>query len=310
MISRKRKKRLFIFDIKTGKKIVVFAIFLFLMFFFFKIFSCIFKTDKWERDEKLSLLVENDDNFVNLIVFDPNLYEIHKVKIPKNTEIRVSGGYGYWKIGSLWELGKQENFSGSLLVRTITMSMKLPVYSWAEVPASIFDRVSLKDLLKFLYLRYKTNLSLGDRLQIILFNFKVKGSGRSEVNLGETTFLEKVKLSDDSSGYQVTKVLPQEIVSIFSEPFLSENMVRVLIKDATGSESKSREVGYIVEILGSKVTAIEKINNFEGVCMLKAKSEKILRIFSKVFECEDKLVVNEISSDVEIVIGRNFAKFY
>lgn len=267
------------------------------------------RTRYWSSEEKLSLMINNDSEIM-LVVADPVLEEIYEIEIPGNTEIEVAGGLGRWKAKTLWALGEQEKLGGKLSVRSITMGLGLPVYTWADKPALGLVNTGLKPSLGALFSSYDTDLTFADKMHLFLFAIKIKNTKRVNLNLGKTNFLERGLLSDGSEGYEVSKSRPQNILSVFSEPVFSEGVVRVSIVDATGENGVAEKVSKVLETLGGKVSSIENLNEFEGVCKIKSKNKSLSGMLLKLFECEEHIIDEGQSFDVEMTLGKKFVKIY
>lgn len=300
---RKHKK-----SIKPLFERIYFVVFIIAIILFLGLFLA-FKTDKWNSKHKVILAVRNIDNSLNIIVFDPQLEEIYDIAVPENTEIEVAGGYGVWKVKSLWDLGKQEGLSGDLLARSVIMGLKIPVYAWADNEALGLAYPKPRNFLTSLFSPYETNLLFGDKLRLFLFSSKVKNTKRVKLDLGETAYLEKMTLSDGEKGYKVSDLQPQSITAIFSEQALSSDVVRFSIKDSTG-KNMAAKVASLIEVLGGKVSLVETQSGFDGLCILKAKNEEILEILKKVFECEENILDEGQSFDVDLTLGSKFSERY
>jgi hypothetical protein len=307
MPANRKKRRNNLKKPKQGKKrYLFFLLVLFLTAFLF----FILRADKWNGKDKLSLVVKNEDYSLSIIVFDPELEEIYDLKIPGNTEIEVAGGYGVWKIRSLWALGQQEGLGGELVARSVITGMKIPVYAWADEQALGLVNIGFRPSFRALASSYNSNLIFGDRLRLLIFSSKVKNTNRVSIDLGNTAFLEKTILSDGEEGYRVTRVPPQRITAIFSEPIISNNIVRISVKDSTEKPGLARNAGSVIEVLGGKISSIEMITGFEGICILRSKDERISKILLKVFKCEEVFIDPQQSFDVEITFGAGFPGKY
>jgi hypothetical protein len=301
----KRDKRLL-----RSKKVKTKFKFIFLLTFLITLIVVLFfvlRTKEWSGEEKMTLVVNNDDLSVSIIVFDPVLGEIYQLIIPGDTEIEVAGGHGIWKIKSIWKLGEQEGLSGELLARSITMGLKLPVYAWADSDAIGLTEPGFPSSFKAIFSSYKSSLTFGDKLHMFIFSARVKNTKRVKLNLADTTFLERGTLSGGEDGYRVAETPPQIISTIFSEPALSNKVVRVSIKDATNKPGLAVNVGKVLEILGAKVTSVETTSDYDGVCLLKASDRKIMTIMLNVFDCDKTSDKPGGSFDLEITLGKNFA---
>jgi hypothetical protein len=291
----KPKKRYFYFFI---------GLLLFLIILFF-----LLRTKLWNKNEKLNLLVRNKDSF-SVVVLDPLLDEVYIMKVPENTEIDVAGDLGRWKVRSLWDLGKQENLEGKLAARTMIMGLGLPVYAWADEEAFGLMSSGLRSSIIALFSSYKTNLSFGDKVQILLFSSKVKNTKRAEYDLGETGLLEKNTLSDGTQGYEVSKTPPQNILAIFSEPYFSQGAVRVSIKDVNDNPDSTKKVGRVLEVLGGKLSLVKTASDFKGVCRVSSKKKTLLDTILKIFDCEEALLDEKQAFDLEITLGEKFTEVY
>lgn len=286
------------------------------IFFFFIIITLLFaaffvmRTNKWNGKDKFSLVINNSDNSLSIVVFDPSLEEMYVLGVPGNTEIEVAGDYGLWKVKSLWLLDKQEGLHGQLIVRSITMAMKIPVYSWADEQAHGLVNPGLRPTIRALFANYKSDLSFADKLRLVMFSSKVKNTKKINIDLSQTSFLEKKTLSDGEEGYKIAEFPPQRISAIFSEPELAGGIVRVSIKDSTGKQNLAKNVGGVIEVLGGKISSIENLEGFDGFCILKSKDEKKLSLLLRVFDCEEYSISPDQSFDIEITLGKKFISEY
>ena len=282
-------------------------LFLFFIFVIISIgMSLLLGTYNRNAKDKLSLIVKNKDSSMSIIVFDIKSQEIYNLNIPANTEIEVIGERGLWKVKSLWDLGEQEGLGGELAARSVTMSLKLPIYAWADEQALGLANLGLKTSFVALFSFYESSLNFKDKTRLFIFASKVKNTRRISINLGETALLERRKLSDEEDGYRVSQTLPQSIAAIFSEPAFTTDFVRVSIKDATQKVNLAKSVGSVIEVLGGKVSSVEVVKDYRGVCIIKSKKENTLKILLKIFKCEEFLIDPEQSFDIEMTLGEKF----
>ena len=267
----------------------------------------------WNGKDKISVAVRNPEGGVDVIIFDPVVEEIVQISIPGNTEVEVAKGLGVWKLGSVWELGKRKDLGELLLTRTLAKHFKFPVFIWADYPASGFSKGRMFDTLKATFLPYSTNLGVGDKISIGFFSLSVKNPKRFEIPLENTGYIKKLTLSDGEEGYIVSGALPQELAVYFVDPNFEENAFRVGIKDGTGVYGLATDMGSILEVMGGKITSIEKVDGPENVndlgCEVRGRnnvSDKLTAILPCIKVEENP----EGNFDIEVSIGRSFITEY
>lgn len=306
MPARRKRRALRLSKPKPVKKVLYFFIFLFglLLLLFFGL-----RSKNFSGNEKTSLVIKNADSSVSVIILDPHLKEIHTLNIPPDTEVEVAGDYGSWKIKSIWQLGEQEGIGGELLSRSVTLGLKMPTPLWADSDASGLIVPGFPRIFNALFSPYKTNLSFADKLGILFLSLSVKNTKRVTIDLEETSYLEKETLPDGEEAFVVVKSPPSSISALFADPILSSKIISVSIKDASEKPGLAEEVGEVVEVLGGKVSSIEKIEGLAENCLLKANDIAVLETLERVFDCKSaKSAVGNF--DLEITIGKVFAEKY
>ncbi len=269
----------------------------------FVIFLITFSQTKfWRSGDKLSLSVGDGGGGVSVITFDSKGETITTVTIPGDTQVEVSRGLGTFRLKSVWELGVNEKAEGALTSETVTKNFEFPSYTWVDA------RADLSSPFKTLFSPYKTNLGIGDKIQIALFSLGVKNAGRVNIDLRETSYLKKMILKDGEEGFIVTGSIPQNLSVIFADPEVSSKNFKVIIRDSTQKAGIAREIGEIVEVLGPKVASITKENLGDIDCEVSGKDARFSSKVALVFGC--KVVGGKLEGnfDLEIKLGEKFAK--
>src|SRR3989344_2928386 len=169
--NRRSKKRIRYNVLKRTKlPLLRLTILSFVVVLLFILVGIFVKPGKWDGTSKLHMVVNKTDGNIELLVFDPQLQEIAAITIPGNTQVEVAGGLGIWKLGSVWELGKQENVDGELLARTITKELSLPVFVWSESQAESLTTVNAVKLISYIIDPFKTNLTFKDKVKLAFFS--------------------------------------------------------------------------------------------------------------------------------------------
>ena len=268
------------------------------------------QTRFWKSSEKTFLAISKEGGEVAISVFDPELEKITNIIIPKNTEVDVARQLGRWKLGSVRELGENEDLEGKLLAETIVKHFKLPVAAWADSPALGFAEGDILGIVKASLLPYKTNLGIGDKLKLGLFSIRIKNLKRENIDFSEGNILKKVTLIGGEEGYVLAGRLPNYIVALFSNPDISSEGATVIILDATGKANVAEEVGEVIEVMGVKIANIKKEEVADFDCEVKGKDKELLEEITQVFSCKKLKVMPEGNFDLEIKIGKDFTRRY
>ncbi len=294
--NAKKVKRKYIFL----KLLIVLFIFIIPLFF-------LTRTKYWDGKSKLVVVVQgNGEVLVNS--FDPLISEITTVKIPVNTSVEVARDLGTWKLGSVWKLAENEKIGGVLLQETIIKNFNFPVAAWAKDDAGSLGRGDLAAIKSTLTNPYITNLSVGDRVRLLLFATKVKGSRKKTIELSGSSLLRREKLVDGEDGYAITKSLPAGLIGVFADSEASGNSLRVSIRDATGKPGKASNVAGVIELLGAKVVAKNTEEAQNVGCVIYSNGESLVRLLHNVLGCKKEKRDQASNFDLEIVLGSKFAE--
>jgi hypothetical protein len=307
--AQRRKKRAERKARRNGKnsyKKLLFILLVPLLIFLF----ITFQTRFWKSSSKTSLVISKESGEVVISVFDPRLEKITNITVPKNTEVDVARQLGRWKLGSVRELGENEDLEGKLLAETIVKHFKLPVVAWADAPALGFADGDVLGIVKASLLPYKTNLGIGDKLKLGIFSIGIKNLKRENIDFSEGNILKKVTLIGGEEGHVLAGRLPNYIVALFSNPNISSEGATVVIFDATGKANVAEEVGEVIEVMGVKLANIKKEEAADFDCEVKGKNKELLEEIAQVFSCKKLKVTPEGNFDLEIKIGRDFARRY
>jgi len=305
--KRKRPKR----RLKKEKKINYFAVFVvFIFVLLFLGFKNVLSYRFWDGTNKVDVTIKMTSGDVIQAIFDPEANEITSIIIPGDTQLEVARNLGKWKLKSVWNLGKNEGLGGELLTRTISKSLKFPVYIWADSPAVGFTSPKLTSVLHAVFTPYKTNLSFGDKIALGFFSLKVKNVDRVEINLNETTFIKQKQLEDGTNGYILTGLPSPKLYSNFIDEEFTRGTLRVVIKDASNDYTSAKSVGELIEIMGGKISAITKEEESDVVCLVGSKSPDLAGKVAMIFGCDQKTGDNLENFDLEITLGKNFAQSF
>lgn len=283
-------------------KLLVLPVLLILIFLFFKI-----SEKYWNGSDKFGYVFRLSNGDVAVTELDPKLSEETTLIIPGDTQVEVAGNYGTFRIKNVWQLGVDEKLDGRLLAATVTKNFLFPVFLWSDSDIESLKDGNLFGTLKFIIGPKKTNIPLGDRVMAGLFSLQLKGIDKTEINLGTSKFLQKVKLNDGQTGFLINGAVSGRLTAYFSDNDFADSSLRVEIIDATETPGVSDKVGQVIQVLGGKIVSVEKKPADANLdCTVTGNNSKIVRKISNLFGCRE-LKVKSIF-DLEIRLGSKFAR--
>lgn len=283
-------------------KILIFPVLLVLIFLFLKI-----STKYWNGDDKLSLVFREPNGDVAVTILDPKLSEETTMIIPGDTEVDVAGNLGTLRIKNVWQLAINEKLDGKLLAATVSKNFLFPVFLWSDSDAKNLNSPSLPGIFQFIIAPKKTNIPLGDRVMASFFALSVKSINKTEINLGESRYLQKKNLNDGQTGYVPFGTLSDRLTVYFSDNDFADKNLRVEITDATAAFGISDNVGQIIQVLGGKVVSVDKVAVPQDYdCYVLGKDSRTIVKVANIFGC--KISKEATDFDLEIKIGKAFAK--
>lgn len=264
-----------------------------------------FRASKLTKANRLALVVPTA-NGVEVTNFDFELGEVTTLELPAEAQVEVARGLGTWKLGSVWQLGVNEQLDGLLLAETMSRYYHLPVYVWADSPAAAY--ASGVGLPSAVFTKYKTNLTLADRIRLAVFSAGVKNTKRKTINLVERAYLVPKTLTDGQKGYVKTGEFSVGLTSIFTDADLASKNYKLRVVDMSG-QGLGQEVGALAEVVGVKVGAIDRVDALDADCSV-VSADSAAQELAAVFGCKFSQSKPEGSFEVEMVLGSQFAKRY
>lgn len=264
------------------------------------------RTVYWNNHDKFIFAFRTNSGDVGVTVADPLLNELTTLTIPGDTQVDVAGNYGTMRIKNVWQLSYNEKLKGRLLPETVTQNFLFPTFLWSDILGESIEKSNLAGIAKFVFDPDGTNIPFGDRVSLGIFALKVPSLGRTEINLGESQFLHKLKLNDGLPGFTINGEPSGRLTVYFSDNDIASNGARVDIIDATGTPGVSDKVGQIVEVVGGKVVSVEKKDPAASDCEVVGTNAKAVKKIMTLFSCKKGTGSSEF--DLEIRLGTQFAK--
>ncbi len=285
---------------------IVIALLVVVMVFILLAFSDRF----WDGRSKLILAVATKNGDVIVSSFDPKTESIVNIFIPGSTQLIASRQLGSWKAKSLWQLGENEKLGGTLLRETIVKNFYFPVVSWGEETALAYSRGDFAGILKAVVTPFETNLKIGDKIKLAFFSLSIKNPKRVDFDLRDGGNLKKTKLPGGEEGYLISGSGMEKFIVYFTDNEISNQNLRVEIRDATGKTKIAQEVGKVIEVLGAKVSAVNKMTEEDTDCEVFGRHRKLVNLISLVYSCSTSKKERAANFDAVVKIGKTFAGRY
>ncbi|MBL7158890.1 LCP family protein [Candidatus Microgenomates bacterium] len=255
------------------------------------------------------------------------------VKIPQETYVEVTRGFGAYKIESVYPLGELEKKGGELLIETTQEFLGIPVEAYArfynfQFPISNFQLnkegfiqakrkiaswgvlLRPRKVLQFLKEDLETNLSYWDIVKIWLAFKKVNIGKISFIDLGEQRVFSKFSLADGGEGKKGDPLLVDDVLQeFFFEPEIRKEEILIEVLNGTDYSGLAHNAARIISNIGGKV--VRAGDNEEKVkkCQLKAEKQ-MLKSFTflkikKIFDCQ---VLEEEGQDLIMIVGDDYQR--
>lgn len=309
-VKRKIKNRIRPNLTRVSRKFKFFLIFFIIILVSFGIIKFSLRTRYFKSDNRLTLVFQEVDGTVVVSSIDPVALEIVNISIPGNTEVEVAGGLGKWKLRNVWQLGLQEK-KPQLLASTLTSYLSFPVASWSTEHGRGLVDGGMLDLLKGLFLTYRTNLSFGDKVRIVILSRSIDDVKKIDIDLTDYSVVKKSTLNDGTEGYVITGLDSPKVHSYFGNYYLYEKPTRIMIKDNTQVDNYAKQIGHVLEVMGGKIASVVEGKSDERfLCKVGPNDDKRAQTISALFDCELVESLHEQNFDVVIELGKDFAQYY
>jgi len=292
---------------KNRRKInskIIFVLALLLTFFVLLFFGF----SHFRKESKFTLVSREENGDVLVINVDRNISRITIVRIPGDTEVDVAKELGVWRLKSVWQLGINEKIGGQLLAETVIKNFHFPIYAWTDSLGAGLTSDNLTSILKALIIPYDTNLGFGDKVRLAFFSLGLKNLDRGEVDLSQSSYLRETKLKDGERGFEIFGQIPQKLLPVFADPYIAGKGTKIVIINTSGEEYLSQMLGATLGTLGGKVVATFERNETDINCEISGKDSLIEHKINLFLGCKTTKSEPEGNYDLEILIGREFAK--
>ena len=281
----------------------------------------------WKRGRFTFVLASRP---VLVFSLSPKEKSLTVVKIPQNTFVETTGGYGLYRVEAVYPLGELEGKGGSLLTSSVQEFLGVPVEGWMKtnsqfpIPNSQLNKKEILDLKKrttswgiflrpktvaqFLKENLKTNLSFWDLAKIWLNLKKISASKTVFIDLEKGGALTEFSLPDGQTGKKGDPTLLDNLLQeFFLEPEIRKEKISIEVLNGTDYPGLAKRAARIITNIGGKVVRVGDSKERPKECQIKG-GEKALKSFTffkikKIFNCR---VFKEEREDLSLTVGESY----
>jgi len=323
---RKRKKK----KIEKGSlRRRLFVLGAICLFFVFGKLILSYRKSIWKKG-RLNFVLATEPILV--LSLSPDEKSLIVVKIPKNTYVETTRGFGLYKIESVYPLGELEGRGGQLLAETAQEFLGAPVEahiginSKFEIRNSKLDKEEIVELkrkmgswrvflrpgrlIEFLKEDMETNLSFWDIAKIWLSLKKVNVGRISFIDLEEKMILTEFSLPDGGIGRKGNPLLIDNFLQdSFFELEIRKEKISVEVLNGTDYSGLGQRIARIIANIGGKISKVGDSQEKIGKCQIKGDDQalKSFTLFKikKIFDCQ---VLKGEKDGLILVIGDDYPK--
>lgn len=270
----------------------------------------------WRSGARITVVTAGENP--TLYSYNPQSQSVYKIVVSKNTQVVASGGYGEWLVGSLWDLGEQEDVGGKILKNSLQGSFGVPVDAWTDFRGEVLfegGKFGLWGAIGqvFKTRNMRTDLTFFDKVNLLISLGQVGRFSRSEIDLEKRGVTEKIKLSDGLDGYMVvTERTITGLDSLRDDKVFGE-MKTLKVTNASLKSGLAGEVSRVASVLGVRVLGVGSTDEkYRGTCLVSGEEEDLKSLTAqrivRIYGCERSIKKLNSATDLEFVIGDRFAK--
>lgn len=273
------------------------------------------KKYSWTNKFNINIVIQSDETA--LLNFNPQEEKISLMSIPKEAYLDVSGGYGQWMLGSIFELGESsEKGLGQTLIKNSLFSLLgIPIDGFIKLPEG--EEMDIKSFLELLRQNPISGIQLffkatSDMTPLELINLKF---GLMKVRFDKINYI-------DLSSKTFDPVKLDSILTDFEDPKIRNENLSIAVFNATNYPQLAQKAKRIITNLGGNVIIISNYpKEIKNTVILGEESDSLERL-KQIFltcltkEC-DKMSPVEISSNeassraqINIFLGEDFAQAF
>lgn len=257
----------------------------------------------WDGTSNLNLIIKT--NTVSLLSFNPLEKSIQIYNLPDSLYLWVPGGYGSWKLSSIYPLGQADpqKLGAKFIKGSLALFFGVPIDGVIVFNGNLAKASPPQVINKFrdgifAYIKHSSNIQT-DLSSYEMFRFvwgvsKVRFDKVQERDLLSLNVLDKSYLPDNSLIYTAEGDRIDSISSYFAESNLVTEKASIAIFNATKNPGLAQYGARIISNLGGNVIFAANANNLQdksAIYISRVSSEFTLKRVSQVFasDCSSNL---------------------
>lgn len=253
---------------------------------------------RWNGEFNINLLIRTPQ--IYLLSYNPTEKKITTISIPNETFLEVPFGFGFWQLGSIYELGQSRKQLGGnrLLEDTIKSSFATPVDGFLDF-SSLPNKKDLASILEDLrkhpfsgisYLStLKTNLTPWELLKLKTGIASVRFDKIKHIDLLKLNILESDELLDGTKVLAADPVKLDSVLVALADPeIISENKT-IAVLNATDQPQLAQKWARLITNLGGNVIITANAEQRLKKTKVVGEDSLTLKRLQKIFQldCQD-----------------------
>lgn len=282
---------------------------------------------RWNGDFNINLLIRTPDIF--LLSYNPTEKKITTVSIPNETFLEVPFGFGFWQLGSIYELGQsQKNLGGDrLLEDTLKYSFATPVdgfLDFSSLPKKKNISQILDDLRKhpFSGISYlfslKTDLTPWELLKLKMGIASVRFDKVEHIDLLKHRILETETLPDGTKVLNTDFIKLDSILTVLADPAIIAEHKTVAVLNATARPQLAQKWARLITNLGGNVIITANATKQLQKTRVIGEESLTLKRLKKIFQldCQKSSECDKVSNQyrdvassraqINVLLGEDF----
>jgi len=280
----------------------------------------------WTDSARVSFVLQESDpsspnSGVYVVSYLSSQEQLVIVSFPEGMKIEAVGGFGPWRVESLYPLGEMQEKGGELLHRSFAEFFGVGVEGWlvTDKVGVEMSRGNARSILRRIFGRAligkaRTNFGLWDLFRLWNAIGAVRLHNVELVDLSRSGAVVEQSQPDGSVTFTADlELLDQLSRRLFSHPELIEEGVAVAVLNGTNHRGLGARVARIVRNMGGDVVVVSDYSRTEEMTTLWASQDDLLknsttRQLSKALFIE-RVLVGETSqqrADILVVVGEDY----
>ena len=264
---------------------------------------------QWQTNQRLTLAWFPDQSDIDSDIYIISYADqsITILRLPKDVKLKISRGYGYYPIRSLWQLGQQEHDT-RILTESLTSLISSPVEYWLSSPRQCQQPTDcLKSQLRaWAFKSQNTNLPIWDRFRLWQLTRSLRSDQIISID-GEGTWAQTQLAPDGIEEIVFNRdVVDARLAEKFIDPQIRTQNQPITVINTIGTRGLANDISRIIQGWGGLVISTYDNPTSLDTCLIRTSSlaDTTALKLSQFFECQLE-AHTEDNSEIQFWIGQN-----